>query len=434
LKINYSSSRCQIGCGDDSKKVGVINLWQNLIKQILVFLLIVPFLSGCWDRLEIEDRAVVLAIGIDEAKPGDEKETNNATHILNQHPIANKRLLRITVQIAVPGRIPLGTGSENSSPRGEKPVWVLSSVGYTIEDCLMNLQQQLADRLFYGHLRVIVLSQAVAKKGIQNENDFFRRQPQVRRTVWMVVSKGEAADIMNAMPQLERVPTLYLLATLDHAREMGKLPNNFLGVFFSQSSAKGQEGSVPYVQLKKESNIEISGLAYFRDDKMVGTSNALQIGHYMSIKEINPGGYSVMHELPSGTTVIYKAVHRKSRITTNIQNGKVHVKINCQMEGDLEEKSDENFSITDESLKKLEVQIQRDAKQGFEKFIQQTQMDGSDIFGFGEYVRATQPGYWNKQVKTKEAWQRQYENINLDVKVVAKIRRIGTKNQSSIVE
>ncbi|MDU0201426.1 Ger(x)C family spore germination protein [Paenibacillus sp. MAH-36] len=105
-----------------------------------------------------------LAIGIDEAKPGDEKETSNATHILKQNPRTNQKLLRITVQIAVPGRIPLGAGSDASSPSGEKPIWVLSSVGYTIEDCLMNLQQQLADRLFYGHLRVIVLSEAIAKK------------------------------------------------------------------------------------------------------------------------------------------------------------------------------------------------------------------------------------------------------------------------------
>ncbi|MEC0269341.1 Ger(x)C family spore germination C-terminal domain-containing protein [Paenibacillus anseongense] len=86
-----------------------------------------------------------------------------------------------------------------------------------------------------------------------------------------------------------------------------------------------------------------------------------------------------MHELPGGTRVIFKATHRTSRITTTIENGNVHVQINCQIEGDLEEKSDEHFSVTDEILKKLEVKIERDAKQGFEKLIQQTQMDGSDI-------------------------------------------------------
>ncbi|WP_161411757.1 Ger(x)C family spore germination protein [Paenibacillus silvestris] len=407
----------------------MINLWQNLTKQILVFVLMTPLLAGCWDRLEIEDRAVVLAIGIDEAKPGDEQETSNATHILNQDS-PKKGLIRITVQIAVPGRIPLGTGGDTGGPADQKPVWVLTSVGYTIEDCLMNLQQQLADRLFYGHLRVIVMSESVAKKGIQNENDFFRRQPQVRRTVWMVVSKGDAADIMNATPQLERVPTLYLLATLEHAREMGKLPNIFLGVFFSASSAKGQEGTVPYLELKKESNIEIAGMAYFKNDKMVGTSTALQIGHYMAIKQLNPGGYSILQEMPnSNTNVIFKTTHRKSKITTTIKNGKVFAYIRCQVEGDLTEKSNEKVLVTRNNLIKLEEKIQKDAAEGFKDFIQQTQEDGSDIFGFGEYVRAMQPAYWNKEIKTKEEWEKQYKEMSVDVSMHVKIRRIGTKTK-----
>lgn len=404
-------------------------MWQNLIKQILVFVLVAPLLTGCWDRLEIEDRAVVLAIGIDKAKPGDEKEGSNATHILKQDAETNKGLIRITVQIAVPGRIPLGTGGGGSDgASAAKPVWVLSSVGYTIEDALMNLQQQIADKLFYGHLRVIVISEAVAKMGIENENDFFRRQPQVRRTVWMVVSKGKAADIMNATPQLERVPSLYLLATLEHAREMGKLPNIFLGVFLSANSAKGQAGMLPYLELKKKSNIELAGMAYFKNDKMVGTTTALQIGHYMAMKQINPGGYSVLQEMPGAKTmVIFKSKHRKSRITTTIRNGNVHTIIKCQIEGDLTEKSNEKVLITKDNLKKLEEKIQEDAKVGFGKLIQQTQKDGSDIFGFGEYVRAMQPAYWNKEIKTKEAWEEQYKEMSFDVTVKVKIRRIGTK-------
>ncbi|MGG1550196.1 Ger(x)C family spore germination protein [Paenibacillus ferrarius] len=403
-------------------------MWQNLIKQILVVVLIVPMLTGCWDRLEIEDRAVVLAIGIDNAKPGDDKETSNSTHILKPDTDSSKGLIRITVQIAVPGRIPLGTGDGSGGPAGAKPVWVLSSVGYTVEDALTNLQQQLADQLFLGHLRVIVISEDVAKKGIENEYDFFRRQPQVRRTVWMVVSKGNAADIMNATPQLERVPTLYLLATLEHAREMGKLPNIFMGVFFSASSAKGKEGMVPYLVLKKESNIEIAGMAYFKNDTMVGTTTALQIGHYMAIKEVNPGGYKVLLEIPdSKTMAIFKSTHRKAKITTTIQDGKVHALIKCQIEGDLVEKSNENVLITKENLKKLEGKIQSDGTIGFKKFIQQTQKNGSDIFGFGEYVRATQPAYWNKVVKTKEAWEEQYKEMSVDVTLQIKIRRVGTK-------
>lgn len=409
--------------------IGMIIVWRKRINRILVFLLIFPLLTGCWDRLEIEDRAVILAIAVDKAKSGEEAEGSNATHIIKDFPKPKTGLIRITVQIAVPGRIPLGPGEGGGSP-GEKPVWVLSTVGSTIDDALMNLQQQLSDRLFFGHLRVIVVSEAVAKKGIENLNDYFRRQPQVRRTAWMVVSKGRASEVMTATPQLERVPSLYLLATMDHAVEMGKLPNDFLGVFYSASSAKGQEGYLPYLSLKKTSNIEISGLAYFKGDKMIGTTTALQIGHFMAMKQINPGGYSVIIQVPgSETLVIFQSTHRKAKITVDIKNGKIHASVTSQVEGDLREKSNEKIVLTTENIKKIEREIEKDGIKGFEKLIQQTQKDGCDIFGFGEYVRATQPAYWNREIKSKEQWENMYKDISIDVNLNVNIRRIGTKTK-----
>jgi spore germination protein KC len=59
--------------------------------------------------------------------------------------------------------------------------------------------------------------------------------------------------------------------------------------------------------------------------------------------------------------------------------------------------------------------------------IKKTQEKGSDIFGFGEYVRAKEPKYWNAEVKTKERWQEMYNDISVDVSVTTRIRRIGMK-------
>ncbi|MDB5053682.1 MAG: germination protein Ger(x)C [Bacilli bacterium] len=404
---------------------------QSRFKLFLILVCIFPLLTGCWDRLEIETRAVILAIGIDEAKPEHEMERSNATHLNKKsftEPTAGS--VRITVQIAVPGRIPLGPGGGGGgqTESAKRPVWVLSSAGETIDEALMNLQQQLADRLFFGHLRVIVVSESVARKGIVNLNDYFRRQPEVRRTAWMAVSKGEAREFMTATPELERVPTLYLLATMDQAVKMGKLPNDFLGIFFSSSSAKGQEGYLPYLNLKKQSNIEIAGLAYFKSDKMVGATNALQIGNFMTMKQMNPGGYNVLEQIPgTETAVMFQSTHRKAKITVDIKDGKPHATIKCLIEGDVREKSNENFKLTEESSKKIEEKVKEDGVKAFKKLIKQTQKDGSDIFGFGEYIRATQPAYWNREIKSKEKWESMYQDISFDVNLRVKIRRIGTK-------
>jgi spore germination protein KC len=417
--------------------MGMANAPRSRFKLCLICLLIFPLLTGCWDRLEIETRAVVLAIAIDEAKPKDETEQSNATHLTKKSIGGTSGTIHVSVQIAVPGRIPLGPGGGGGGGGGEgggqaenakRPVWVLGSDGETIDDALMNLQQQIADRLFFGHLRVIVVSESVAKKGIQNLNDYFRRQPEVRRTAWMVVSTGKAKEFMTATPQLERLPTLYLLATMDHAVKMGKLPNDFLGIFFSASSARGQEGYLPYLKLKKQSNIEITGLAYFRGEKMVGTTKALQIAYFMAIKQKNPGGYSVIQQIPgTETAVMFQSTHRKSKISVTIKEGKPHATIRCLVEGDIREKSNEDFKLTDENIKKVEESVQKTALKAFNEFIQQTQEDGSDIFGFGEYVRATQASYWNREIKTKEKWESMYRDISVDLSLKIKVRRIGTK-------
>jgi Ger(x)C family germination protein len=414
--------------------MGVTNVRQSQLKLFLVFLLFFPLLTGCWDRLEIESRAVVLAIAIDEAKSEDETNKSEATHLTKNLTSSTTGAISISVQIAVPGRIPLGPGGSSGGDGGgggqgsKSPVWVLSATGETIDDALMNLQQQIDNRLFLGHLRMIVVSEAIARRGLQNLNDYFRRQPEVRRTAWMVVSKGTAIEFMTATPQLERVPTLYLLATMDQAVKMGRLPNDFLGVFFSASSAHGQEGYLPYLKLKKKSNIEIAGLAYFKGEKMVGSTNALQIGNFMAMKQMNPGGYSFIQQIPgTETLVMLQAIYRKSRISVDIKDGKPHATIRCMLEEDIREKSNEDLSLTEDSIKKIEETFQKEASKAFKNLIMKTQKDGSDIFGIGEYVRAMHSSYWNREIKTKEKWEQIYPDISIDLFVRVKVRRIGTK-------
>jgi len=399
--------------------------------KVILSLIFLPLLAGCWDRLEIEDRAVILGIAVDKVEGKTEAGTTNSSHLQRTDLPLKQGLLEITVQIAIPGRIPLGPGGsgEQSNKPSTQPIWVLSVQGHTIDDALSNLQQQLADQLFYGHLRVIAVSEEMAKSGIQNLNDFFRRQPQVRRTAWMVITKGRASDLMRTNPQLERVPTLYLQSTMDHAVEMGKFPNDFLGMFWSSLSARGREGYLPYIELKKEGNIEIAGMAVFKGDRMTGKTDALSVGSYMVIVGINPGGYHVMFPTPDRkSTFVFQGTHRSSKIEVAIRDGKPAFTVTVQVEGDIREKASENVKINKNTeLSKLEQEMSGKVTEGLKNFIKKTQKFDADIFGFGEYVRAKKPGYWNRNIRTSQKWQEMYKNVDIEVKARIRIRRIGVK-------
>jgi spore germination protein KC len=402
----------------------------RLIKLLFVVFFTVPLLSGCWDRLEIEDRAVVLAISVDTAAKATEQEENEISHYGKDFPAPAKDMIRVALQIALPGKIPLGPGESGGGGKGSgQTVWIIDEVGHTIDDALTNLQQQISGRLFFGHLRVIVVSDEIAKKEMQNLNDYLRRNPEVRRMAWMMVSKGNAKKLMTAKPELERVPALYLLSTMDNAVRTGKFPANYVGMYWSNSMKKGQEAYLPYVELKKEQNIELIGMAYFKKDELAGTTKPFEITVFMAIKGLNPAGYRgyVKLEGTSNIVTIY-STSRKSKLDVQIKNNRPYFTLSILIEVNLEEKLNENFLVSNSrTLSEIQQTNQDAIKKAAESLIKDMQDKGTDIFGFGEYVRAKKPSYWNRQIKTKEKWQQSFKDISVEVKAVARVRRIGMK-------
>lgn len=408
-----------------------ISRWTKRVKLLGVLLVVLPILTGCWDRLEIEERSVVLGISVDVAEEEAEQEEDEVSHLQGKFPAPEKDMIRVAAQIALPGRIPLGPGESGGGGQGsDQTVWVINVVGHTIDDALMNLQQQISGRLFFGHLRVIVVSEAVAQKGLENLNDYFRRNSEVRRMAWMMIAKGNAERLMSAAPKLERVPTLYLLSTMDSAVKLGKFPRDYVGIYWSNSTKKGQEAYLPYVEIMEEQNIQIAGLAYFQSDKMVGVTKPFEIAGFMGIKGMTPAGYRgfVTLEGSSHNNVTIYATNRKSKIEVEIKNGLPHFNVSVFTEINLEEKINEQFTVDQSDiLKEIEQKNKESLVKTYEALIKKTQEKGSDIFGFGEYVRAKEPKYWNAEVKTKERWQEMYKEISVDINVTTRIRRIGMK-------
>src|SRR5690606_9526301 len=121
------------------------------------------------------------------------------SHLKEINPVPDHPMIRVAAQIAVPGRIPLGPGEGGGSTN--KPVWILEAVGHTLDDAMLIMQQQVSDQLFYGHLRVIVVSESFARLGMSNLNDYFRRHPEVRRLAWLAVTKGKAEPFMKTAPE-----------------------------------------------------------------------------------------------------------------------------------------------------------------------------------------------------------------------------------------
>lgn len=106
-------------------------------------------LSGCWDRIEINDLAIVLATGIDYE---DGK-------------------VQLTSQIFIPRKASAGDSSgSGGSPSGV--TMIRTAEGRTIAEALNRLQRKVPRNMFWGHCEVIIISEQAGKRGIREYIDF----------------------------------------------------------------------------------------------------------------------------------------------------------------------------------------------------------------------------------------------------------------------
>ena len=111
-------------------------------------------LTGCWNLHEPEDLAVVLATGFDY---DDEKE-----------------LFNVIVQLANPLGV-MSTAGEGSAGK-QKSFEVLSACGKTPFEAMQSLGQTSCRMVFWGHNRVILFSEKMARRGIKEALDVLERR------------------------------------------------------------------------------------------------------------------------------------------------------------------------------------------------------------------------------------------------------------------
>lgn len=392
-------------------------------KHFYLVILAALFLSGCWDRYELEERATILALAIDLAKEDENVEMYEVTHSNGEFPkVENQRIYKLTAQLAVPGKIMLGPEGGNTS--SDETDWLLVTYGYTMKDALANLQQELAEKIYLGHIQLIVVSDDIAREGLQDIMDFLRRDYEVRRTAWLMITEGEAQKVLNATPPIQTVPSLYLSNTLKDAVRFGKLPKEFLGKVWIDFSDEGVDAIIPLVKPKGD-HILVDGLAYFQEYKMVGKLTPTETGAVLAMQGLNPAGYSnvVKPENQKGVYLL-KPQRRKSNISLTLVDGKPKVFINVKIEGFVEEEIYTN-DLSDKKLEELEKTASKFGQKSLETLLKKLQQDQSDILGIGARVRAKYPKYWSEQVKDDKGWYAIYKDLDVQVHLDYKIRRVG---------
>lgn len=369
---------------------------------LLTVVLFLPLL-GCWDRTEINDVAFVLSTGLDIEKDGQ---------------------IRYSVMLPLPGQMG-GPGGGGGGTSGDKSYYIESEVGPTYRAAQMKLQKRMSRRMFLAHRRIILIGEDMAKRGIRDLFDATPRSPENRMSTYMLVTKGTAYDTLEATPRFERFPS-------EAIRELAKYRTyadmNMKDIGLGLSSPGGDPVAV-YIAVKESQKgekpskeIELKGYAHFQGDKMIGTleNETAQGFSWLRNSSTVEAITLTVAEDHLMTLNIYET---KTRIDTQIKNGKLQFVVNAKAKARLSE--NRSFYDLSQTKKVIEVEkaISAYIKKSIQAFIDKSIKTDTDPALLGTYVWRAYPEIWKNNYK--KDWPRAMKEAEFKIQAECELTNTG---------
>ncbi|AOH53495.1 hypothetical protein ABE28_003955 [Peribacillus muralis] len=371
----------------------------------------IPSITGCWDRVEINDLAIVTAASIDKKDNGS---------------------IELSIQVFIPKSISSGGGGGGPGQgAGGATTLVKSDVGSNLSEALSKLQGKVPRKVFWGHCKVFVFGERLAKEGIQEQLDFLLRHPQPRERANVYVSKGKGKAILESLPPLE----VYSGEVIKELSDLHMGLHVTLHNLAEMLTSKSQAVALPLIKIlppaKGEAKLQgipyIFGTALFKKDKMTGTMTENEARGLLWLKaELESYTVTLKPEGMEGLISI-KPISSHVHIIPQIVNGNWKALVKIDTDGTVIQNGTKlNLSVP-ESLKIVEHTYQKDVEKRIRLTLLHLQGNGADVIGLAkEFYRK----YPNEFSEAENDWKRIFKDMEVEMDVTAHIRRQGYINKT----
>ncbi|MFD3158282.1 Ger(x)C family spore germination protein [Haloimpatiens sp. FM7330] len=386
-------------------------------KRIFIMLLcfMCIFLTGCWDKIEIDRRVFISNIGIDIGK--DIQDEKKIKSLNTGYTLTEKEMNKLKITFGFPDLAKIkqgeGTAEENT----------MSIDAYSFQDAICKVARKSSRMMYSGHAQLLILSAEILQypDTVKEIIDYIQRHPSINRNLLVIVCDGKAEDYIKYKPFMEKNIENYITGVMENSEK-----NNFvlpitLNEFLTHLSESG-DTVVPKIKYDKTQNeISLEGAAVIKNYKMIGQLNPKQVSDLELLKGRLKGGKR---------TIVYKEhlldffvddVSRKIRFDK--LDDKLLFNVDILIEGRIKGYYVDSDIFNESELREIEKEYNKAIKNNCEKFLSMTQKKiDSDLVDFGVYLRKYRPNLWDE---IKEDWNDKYKDIAVTVNVKTSIRRIG---------
>lgn len=372
------------------------------MKKILLIWITLLFLTGCWDRSEVNDMAYVTETGFD--KVGD-----------NQ--------FRVSVQVPLPGDMGESSTSGGGGGTGGGPYYVDSGIGRNVRESNDDLQKRMSRELYFGHRRILIFGEELARFGFQKSLDVVLEQPQSRLSSYVYVTKGEALNILNATPHFEQLPSEAL-------REMAKAQHGYTVKDVLNDIAKPGKDPVIHVAMVKETQngesedkkdeLMVDGFGVLKGDKLKFFSNKEETNGILWLTE-NFVGRNYTYVVGEKDELNITIKSQTADLKMNEDNEIPEFSINISVEAEMMQ-NEPNLNLDNEEDYNLAVgNMKEQIKSEVTSILEHSTKEGIDIYGLGWYLFRNHNFLWED--KFKDRWEEVLPELEVNVNVNAEIKR-----------
>ncbi|CAM4195186.1 hypothetical protein BAMA_23945 [Bacillus manliponensis] len=293
-----------------------------------------------------------------------------------------------------------------------------STTAQTFETITSHLSSESPYKIVLGQMSTLLFGKSVAQNGISDIVENLLRNPDIGRDVQLAVVDGSAEKLLNNVVKND---SLYLTQLIEQNIKNESIPRTNLHVFLYDYFSFLSDPFVPHIQKKEQGSVAVTGLAFFKEDKVVMYVNQqdaflvkllvtpTQNGRYeMTLKKEGKKGTIVIQNLLGGSTFYVT------------QDGaSPNVKITLQLDG-LIEKAPAWINLT---KKKDILYIKRQLEKTLEKKLltlaRRFQEKEIDPLGIREEIRSRSRKWDSKQIRNM------YPSISITVKAKVNVVQSG---------
>ncbi|KAB7707353.1 Ger(x)C family spore germination protein [Bacillus aerolatus] len=348
-------------------------------KYILLFLCLI--LSGCVNKSIIDEVDIERGVGYDEASD-------------------NK----------IRGTILLSKYNEDGTTENV----TMTVVDETSVNILSRLQRQSDSTIVYGSLKLVIFSEAIAKKDLIEISDAFVRDARLGSRMYFVISEGSAQKVLKG-EYGDHGNATFISDALDHNIKHGDVPKTNLHLFVYDYTQKGRTAYLPIIKKLNQQRIDISAIGLLdRQGHLVDKVSVKDMFYLKLLVDKYSGGSQVVKL--DGDRATIRSIHSKNKIKISKRNP-LEMSINIKVEGIIQEYRGKK--LTQKKIEQFEKKFAEEINQNTTKLIKRFQQLGIDPAGLGHNAKQQTRNFDFKK------WDDEYKDLTVHVKTDVTILESG---------